>query len=215
MRFKFKFSIRTLFIILTVVSIVLGLRYQRRVRIQIASNKIKEMGGEVFLACQEPRLFTYQSPIGPMIFHTNRNLPMMATLNQVHLAKPKQQRSPIIAFLFGATDDVEVFAVAISATSVNDETVRLLQKLGGVEVVLLHVSADYLRIKHATRITEESRERNLERLGKDFRRAKDLIEHAIPGVAIYQGETDESVPKAPRLFIANPTGDKIDYPLDW
>ena len=213
MRFKLKLSLRSLFIILTVAVIVFGLRYQRRLRIQIASQKIKELGGEVFLVCQEPRIRSYSHMVEDVIAYPSRNPPLFPELNEMRLTKTVQPRSEITAFLFGTTADVEVFAVSISAASIDDEIVRLLQQLGGVEVVLLNVSEDYLRFKYSERITADSRETQLERRGKDFRRATDLIARGIPMATIYQGNLEESDPKTPQLYIPKPTGDKFNYDL--
>ena len=192
MRFKLKLSLRSLFIILTVVVIVFGLRYQRRVRIQIATQKIKELGGEVFLTCQEPEADTFSQTLSNYYLHVSRNGGNMITVSSFTATKSEQSRPWLTAFLFGTTDDVEVSAVSIPAAAVDDETVRLLQQLGGVEMVLLLLSKDYLSVKHSTRSTAEMRKIQIERLGEDFERATALIEQGLPSVALYQGVDNES-----------------------
>ena len=69
---RFKFSLRSLLILLSIVSfaaIFFGWRYNQRIKSQIAAQRIQDRGGEIFYRWQTPRRIKIPVSV-PIVIHT-------------------------------------------------------------------------------------------------------------------------------------------------
>jgi len=211
MRFKIRFSLRFLFILLTVATVFFGVQYNRRVRLQDATKRIEELHAEAFYAWQEVKAVTYTEILRPYFSdHSKRTIAI--TANRLEWRNSEQPKFRVGAFLLGTNEDIAISAVSISAASVDENTLRLLQQLDGLEIVLLLVDERYLVVEADTSANvAKLRQSAMERFGKDFRRAKALIQAGLPNVSLHVRPVPVR-PAPPATEWINPPTDKTPEP---
>ena len=205
---KIRFSLRALFILLTISTVVLGFRHNQRRSLQHAANVIQENEGSVFyhwqslyvvyVSCQVPNAYyqiqlpiTETLPDGQQVTKTimqiaRRNVGHSINSQQYKVKKLDPPGFRLSTFLLGSHDDVDVAAVSIPAASINEETVEVLRRLRGLESVLLRVNKKYYAVEASHRCTVEQRQKDLLRLGKDLEQATRLLEASLPDVVLHR-----------------------------
>ena len=208
---RFKFSLRSLLILLSIVSfaaIFFGWRYNQRIKSQIAAQRIQDRGGEIFYRWQTPRRIKIPVSV-PIVIHTvevpytetlqdgskvkrtktemaHRNIPHTAMTEEFRVGNAVPPGFRLTSFLSGSHNDVAISALSIPAAAVNEDAVSLLRDIQGLERVLLRVNRYYYGFESSRRATAEQREKGFERWGENLQRATELMQKHLPDVALYR-----------------------------
>lgn len=201
---KIRFSLRSFLILFTIVTIIMGVRYNQRFVLQRAAKEIEEAGGTVFYRWQKP--YVVKLPIVVSNAYWYVEVPYVETLengqkvNRTRTELAHQNRGlsivvdefrvrgesvpefSLFEFLRGYHPDVEVTAVSIPATSVTKNTARSLSQLSHLETVVLCVEEQFHKVKVSRRSTAEQRQNDLVQLGQDLERAIDILGKKLPDV---------------------------------
>ena len=205
---KFKFSFRLFFILFTIAIVVFGIRYTQRRNLQLAAEKVQQSGGTIFYRWQAPYMiempthvqnaywtvevpYTVTGPDGQQEtkFRTEtggRNIGFQVDAQELRPLNSDQPGFSLLGFLLGTHDDVSAAAVSIPATAVDESTVKLLQRLTGLESIILRVDPRYFAVQLSNRSTPEQRKKDEVELGRDLKRASTLIEERLPKVKLHR-----------------------------
>ena len=212
---RIRFSLRSLLFVLTLATIICGWRLNQRRNSQNATEQILEQGGIVFFDWQEPKVidfvnqipeYTWSTPVTVALKDgststkyiqkpTSRNRMIPAKVHQFYASTDNSDPPGFRTseFLLGYHADVAVHAVSIDASSVNENTIRLMNQIHGLEKIMLRVDETYYSVDASNLICGDTRECLLESVGKDLRNAVDLIERHLPNVTIYKRGITEQI----------------------
>ena len=193
MQIRIRFSLLTLFVLLTFATVILGIRYGQRRDLQYAAFEIEKSGGKVFFSWQDPYVVSVPIPFQRTIIGSVEeqvttkkiqvdNLRTSYELRAIAFAPP---RFSVFSFLIGSHNDVDIGAVSMPVVAVNDDTAKIFHRMQNLKIAVLCVGKDY-SVKLSARSTPEKRREILLALGQDFERATKFLEDNFPTIALYQ-----------------------------
>ena len=209
-----KWSLRSLFALVTVVSILIALKYNERNRVVSATRVIQDLGGEVIYRRENPVISkkqeVFRAAYGAKPRATTRTLPdgtsetvyvtstwqatmpFPSTLNFLSRAGTTNQKNRMLEFL--GNYDVAVDAVRIRDSLVDSDLIDQLMKLNGLKIVLICRDRSYYQTSVSQPkwhyVTDEEKSSRMIELGKPFEDAKSLIHKHLPNLQVVDGLWD-------------------------
>ena len=205
---KFKFSLRSFLIFFTALVAIGCFRAKERSSLRMAAKKIIDLGGVVYFSWQNPSVAKipvqvpnayFQVPVIYQEWLADGNTTTKTRMENAHrnvgytvlaeYIRPFVMKSPkfnTISFLSGSHSDVDITAVSMPASSINDASIRLLTRIPRLKSVLVLSKQDYYSVKHSTRVTDEQRNKDLKQFSEDRQNAIRLLEANLPAVVVYK-----------------------------
>ena len=202
-----KWSIRSLLALLTLVAIILAVKYNERNRLITATNEIHKLGGKTYYRSQNPIIGSKTSFFHPAYAAKPRKITRTrkdGTTSIEHITSNWQYPTKINVLKFtGATkanrnlfdllgnQDVIVDAVQIPESNVDQKFVDCLKNLSGLKIVLISRDQEYFRLRIATpnahQVSAQRRNEKLAKFAKPFEDGKLLILSRLPHVQVVDG----------------------------
>ncbi len=173
-KLRLRFGLRFLLVFMAIVSFICY-RYKQRTNFQYFANEIEKRGGAVFLRCQDPEIHNKYVVLSMDSGYYTVMLPDGSTKRKTHLAPIMSPGPPVYAvninefsvndnhskfriidFLSGSHSDVNFGAISIPASSADQDMIRLLSRIGGLEKILIMAHCSFFR---AERIRKRDKER--------------------------------------------------------
>ena len=199
---RFRWSLRTFFIVITLLAIMFAWRHNQRNKLIRATKRVQECVGEVAYRWQSPAIsLLKKNDIWPRQFTEPYKVTLpdgstetrMRTLswtvhvyiaaNQVTTQNSSYQRGSLFAFA-GRNDDVAVDAVTVSEKDVDEELLEALKDLDGLKFVVVKRSFNFYLVRQCPGRFPPS---DLKKFSAPYENAVALIESQIPDVSVKAG----------------------------
>jgi len=207
-RWRLRFSLRALFFLVTVATVLGGWRYNQRQKFQDAAKKIQEHGGTIFYRWQEPTVgilpvtmfpayfqisvpYQVTLPDGSKVTKTRmepagQTRPVTAITDKFYVRNGEPPKFQVVDFLCGFHQDVDFNAISIPAASIDASMIGHLSEVRNLEQIILEVDQMFYRVESSNRRATDERSEHLHELSRELRRATALIEENLPNVSLHK-----------------------------
>ena len=207
-KLRLRFGLRFLLVFMAIVSFICY-RYKQRTNFQYVANEVEKRGGAVFLRCQGPEIqskyvvpsvivqrYRVSLPDGSLGINARTvpadyKAPVYAFNINEFITNDSHPNFRIIDFLSGSHSDVSFGAISIPASSADQDMIRLLSRIEGLEEILLTTDYSFFEAERSERRYNQNQygEEILAELSStniaEVRQATELIRVNFPNVSLY------------------------------
>lgn len=202
---RFRWSLRSFFIAITIFAMLLAWRYNERNKLLQATKEVRARGGEVAFRWQKPVVQTVTQTVIPAY---RRSIEYTVTLPdgsteirrrehgytvwipiQVQQVQSlnKTQQTGSFAHLWGAYDDIAVDAITVSEECVDNDLIDTLTRLNGLKLVVVLRNREYYRLSVCGWEKSQHRADRLKQLDAKFQTTVSLLTSRLPNIAVVAG----------------------------
>lgn len=201
-----RWSLKTLFLIVTALAIFLGWKYSERNREVNGAKRVQQLGGEVTYQWQQPTVAKQAEPVSPAWYSPPRFLVTLSDGTKVletrtvgyeitksivlPVIKCGSSQMPTRRYpnaVWRDNSDVIVEAVRVDAPDVNEEFADALQSFRYLKTVQICRERMYFGWRLADGAPKVYRKEGLEKSGESFEVAMALIQRKFPNLEIVDG----------------------------
>ena len=205
---KFRFNLRLFLLVFTVATIFFALRYNKRSNITAATRAIQQSGGTAHLQWKNPRIVSVPTHVANVVHQiqvpvtvtlpdgsaetrtvmqiAHRNVGYTVQIDEIRFTSANPPKFSIGSFVTGSNSDIAIAVISIPAISIDSDLIDSLNKLHGLNDIVLCMDQNYFGVEASTRMDPQTKTAELKRLSRHLNDAVNLLKNRLPTVRIHK-----------------------------